>query len=287
MSEKQDTQSIRFSQVLSGALAAITAAVLGSTMGVAGTVIGAGLASMVTTVGGALYLRSIQRTRQGVQSVRNLVVARAGGTSVTLLEERPETAAEAKARTEEPETDEPETDSAKAETETEPATTEHAETEHAETEQAETEQSTLDQATTKLESVEEPDEESRRKLRWPALIAASVLAFMVGMLVVTGVEAIRGETLSGDKGTTVGGIVRTQQDGGQDRDQAPPATRESTTTPTDPSTVTVTENPPTSENEEPVAPPTEPTEPETTAPETTTGGEPTGTVTVPPNGQTG
>ena len=281
MSEKQDTQSIRFSQVLSGALAAITAAVLGSTMGLAGTVIGAGVASMVTTVGGALYLRSIQRTKRGVQSVRNLVVARAGGTSVTLLEERPETAAEARARTEEPETDEPETDSAKAETETEHAATEHAVTEDS------TGDSTLEQATTRLGPVEERDEEQRRRLRWPALIAASVLAFLVGMLVVTGVEAIRGETLSGDKGTTVGGIVRTQQDGGEDRDQAPPATRESTTTPTAPPTVTVTENPPTSENEEPVAPTTEPTEPETTAPDTTTGGEPTGTVTVPPNGQTG
>ena len=50
--------------MLAGALAAVTAALLGSTMGVAGTVVGAGLASVVSTVGGALYLRSIERTRR-------------------------------------------------------------------------------------------------------------------------------------------------------------------------------------------------------------------------------
>jgi hypothetical protein len=58
-------------------------------MGVAGTVVGAGLASIVTTLGGALYLRSIQRTKEGVRTVRDKVVARAGGTSVTLVEEEP------------------------------------------------------------------------------------------------------------------------------------------------------------------------------------------------------
>jgi hypothetical protein len=44
-------------QVLAGALAAITAALIGSTLGVAGTVLGAGIASVLTTVGAALYHR--------------------------------------------------------------------------------------------------------------------------------------------------------------------------------------------------------------------------------------
>ena len=92
MSEKKDdTDSIRMSQVLAGALAAVTAALIGSTMGVAGTVVGAGLASVISTVGGALYLRSIQRTRQGVRTVRAKVVGRSGGATVLVSEEEPAT----------------------------------------------------------------------------------------------------------------------------------------------------------------------------------------------------
>lgn len=72
MSEEKDAVGIgvRPSQVLAGALAAVTAALLGSKMGVAGTVLGAGLASVITTVGAALYLRSLERTRQRMQAVR-------------------------------------------------------------------------------------------------------------------------------------------------------------------------------------------------------------------------
>jgi hypothetical protein len=247
MDDKPHTDSIRFSQVLAGALAAITAAVLGSTMGVAGTVVGAGLASMVTTVGGALYLRSIQRTKQGVQSVRNLVVARAGTTSVTLVEREPEPA------------------------------------DH--TELAETADTVAADQATSDEDGEQPP--ARRKLRWPALIAAAVLAFVLGMMVVTGVEWLRGEPLSGGEGTTVGGIVRSQPDGGGDRDGRPPATRESTTPSTGPATVTVTQAPPTSGDADPAVPPSEPGTPSTTAPDTTTDGVPTGSVSAPQSGQPG
>ncbi|WP_218023379.1 hypothetical protein [Nocardia altamirensis] len=51
------------SQVGAAALAAVTAAFLGSTLGVAGTVAGAGIASVVSTVGGEFYLRSFRRTK--------------------------------------------------------------------------------------------------------------------------------------------------------------------------------------------------------------------------------
>jgi Na+-driven multidrug efflux pump len=72
MSEKQETDNVRISQVLAGALAAVTAALLGSTMGVAGTVVGAALASVVSTVGGALYLRSIKRPARRWWSSRTI-----------------------------------------------------------------------------------------------------------------------------------------------------------------------------------------------------------------------
>src|ERR1044072_3387086 len=92
MEDKPETQSIRMSQVMAGAMAAVTAAVLGSTMGVAGTVVGAGLASVISTLGGALYLRSIQRTGEGVRMVRAKVVGRNGDAAVMVSTEDPEAA---------------------------------------------------------------------------------------------------------------------------------------------------------------------------------------------------
>lgn len=233
MSEKHE--NIRISQVLAGALAAVTAAVLGSTMGVAGTVVGAGVASVVSTVGGALYLRSIQRTGQGVRSVRNLVVTRAGATTVTVVE-----------KLEEPE------DSADG-----------------------------------LETGEE--QPSARRIGWRAVVVGSVLAFVLGMVVITGVEWLRGEPLSGGEGTTIGDVVRTQPDGGDEREEAPaPATEESTTPPsTGGSTGTITTtSSPTSSDQDP-SDPSGSDAPQTTTPETATGGEPMDATEVLPSGGAG
>lgn len=183
MSDKE-TDRVRISQVLAGALAAVTAALIGSTMGVAGTVIGAGLASMVSTIGGALYLRSIERTTKGVRTVRAKVVGKSGGTTVLVADEDPE---------KEP----------GDEVEAEPAVAE-----------------------------DQPPEE-RRRLRWPMLVVASLAAFALGMLAVTGVEWVRGESLSGDGGTTFGSIVERQRDGGERQEQPVAPTTSSTTTTTD------------------------------------------------------
>jgi hypothetical protein len=53
-------------QVVAGALAAVSSAVLASTLGVEGTIIGAAVGSIVVTAGGALYAWSLERTRTGV-----------------------------------------------------------------------------------------------------------------------------------------------------------------------------------------------------------------------------
>ena len=258
MSQKQETDSIRISQVMAGALAAVTAAVLGSTMGFAGTVIGAGLASVVSTVGGALYLRSIQRTRQSVESVRNLVVARAGATRVTLVDEEP--AAPPASSVPDPSSVPDVPDAPDVPDGSEPSDTAPA-------------------------GEEQPP--PARRLRWPALIAASVLAFVLGMLVITGVEWVRGAPLSGGAGTTVGGIVRTHPGGGGGNTPAPPS-QESTTPSTGPSTVTVTPTPaPTSDDQQKPGPPTGSSAPSTTESTTTTGGTPSGSVPAPPSGGAG
>lgn len=54
---------IKPAQVVAGALGAVTAAVLGAKLNLAGTVVGAAVASVVSTVGAALYQHSIERTR--------------------------------------------------------------------------------------------------------------------------------------------------------------------------------------------------------------------------------
>jgi hypothetical protein len=185
MSEKKDdTESIRISQVFAGALAAVTAALLGSTMGVAGTVVGAGLASVISTVGGALYLRSIQRTKEGVRTVRAKVVGRSGGATVLVSDDEPEPGEEV------------------------------------------VEADTSDEQ----RSDDRPPEEKRR-LRWPVVVVTSVATFALGMAVITGVEWLRGESLSGGSGTTFGSVVEPHHNSGGSGDEDP-ADPTSTTTPT-------------------------------------------------------
>ena len=57
------------SQVLGGALAAMTAAAIGSRLGAAGTIIGAAAASVVAAVAGALYTASLRHTHAKVRTV--------------------------------------------------------------------------------------------------------------------------------------------------------------------------------------------------------------------------
>jgi hypothetical protein len=56
-------------QVIGGALAAMTAAALGSQLSVAGTVVGAALASIIAAVAGSLYTASLRRTTDKVKTV--------------------------------------------------------------------------------------------------------------------------------------------------------------------------------------------------------------------------
>jgi hypothetical protein len=56
-------------QIVGGALAAMTAAALGSQLSVAGTIVGAALASIIAAVAGSLYTASLRRTRDKVKTV--------------------------------------------------------------------------------------------------------------------------------------------------------------------------------------------------------------------------
>jgi hypothetical protein len=56
-------------QIVGGALAAMTAAALGSQLSVAGTVVGAALASIIAAIAGSLYTASLRRTGDKVRTV--------------------------------------------------------------------------------------------------------------------------------------------------------------------------------------------------------------------------
>jgi hypothetical protein len=232
MSERDD-ERVRTSQVLAGALAAVTAALIGSTMGVAGTVVGAGLASVISTVGGTLYLRSIQRTRDGVRTVRAKVVGRSGGATVLVStddsEPVPEPGDEVEA------SDEP--------------------------------------------VAEERPPAEKRRLRWPVLVVTTVAAFALGMAAVTGVEWLRGESLSGGSGTTFGSVVAPHGSSSDTDDKTGETT--STTTPT-PTTTTSTD--PTTTTAPTTTSTTPPSESTATTTTTTTPPVTTTTEATPPGG---
>jgi len=69
--EKKSKKSLDLSitQIVGGALAAMTAAALGSRLSVAGTVVGAALASIIAAVAGSLYTASLRRTHDKVKTV--------------------------------------------------------------------------------------------------------------------------------------------------------------------------------------------------------------------------
>lgn len=66
--EKERFLGLKPTAVIGGALASCTAAVLGGHLGVAGTVAGAALTSFTIAVGGAVYTRTFDKTKDGIGS---------------------------------------------------------------------------------------------------------------------------------------------------------------------------------------------------------------------------
>lgn len=81
--------TLTVTQVVAGALAAVSAAVVLSFLGVAGTVIGAALASVVSTVGSALYSASLARTTERLRRTREAPAAAPAGVSGAATRELP------------------------------------------------------------------------------------------------------------------------------------------------------------------------------------------------------
>lgn len=195
---------VRPAQVIAAALAALTAAFLGSTLGVYGTVAGAGIVSLLTTVGSEFYLRSLERTKQAALRTKEAAFARTA--KVSPLQEPAED----------------------------------------------------DDRTTS------PEPERKRAVRWQVLAGATVAAFALGMVAVTGIEALTGGTLSGGNGSTVTNVLRGGQDQQPHEEASAPEEPEVALTTPPPATTTV------------APPPSEPaTTTETVEPSGEPGGQPT------------
>ena len=72
MQEQKTTIQLSAAQIVSGALASVSAAIVASTFGGAGTLIGAAVTSIVATIGGALYTHAIEQAHARARLRRNL-----------------------------------------------------------------------------------------------------------------------------------------------------------------------------------------------------------------------
>lgn len=185
----EESSGVKPIQVAAAALAAITAAFVGSSLGVYGTVLGAGIISIATTVGSEIYLRSLRRTKEAARRTRVLVA---------LTDQR----------TRQPRVV-PVTVEAGADTGDTAAIGE------------------ADPADTDMFTAEGDGESGNRRfgrLRWPLIIGTSVLAFMIGMLVLTGFELTTGNAVSGGEGNTVGKLIGAGGGQGGEQQELPVST---------------------------------------------------------------
>jgi hypothetical protein len=74
--EKPQGAQLSATQVAAGALAAVSSAVVASFFGLAGTLIGAALASVISTVSAALYSNSLQKTNDKLRRARGQLIGR-------------------------------------------------------------------------------------------------------------------------------------------------------------------------------------------------------------------
>jgi hypothetical protein len=212
MTDEQTTtrrkSDIRASQVVATALAAVTAAFLGSRLGVAGTISGAGLASMISTCAGALYQRSLDRTTRTVKTVRSKVSQVRNGQVGDPAEP-----------------DEAPSDTAVVTTTSGVLSVSGSLGDPTAPSALRTAVRTLDARppdalprwgdpnapTVFLRPVGKPtappSDPPRRRLNWRMATAVTALAFLIGMAAVTGFELLHhGPISGGDSGTTVGSL---------------------------------------------------------------------------------
>ncbi|GAA0511060.1 hypothetical protein GCM10011581_01130 [Saccharopolyspora subtropica] len=175
-------------KVAGAALASVTAAFLGSRLGVAGTVVGAGLTSVVITVGGALYQRSFESAKEKAVLVAAKARKRQQRTEVIRYVSTEDKQVTRRIHLSpgmhwpggERVVDSPDTDRG-------PDT---------------------DDTTRVLHPTTPSVNKRRQRVRWAMVAASCALVFALSMLVVTAFEGVTGRPLSGGGGgTTIGQVL--------------------------------------------------------------------------------
>jgi len=198
MEQEKDERAFGLStaQVVGSVLAAVTGAVIASTMGVTGTVIGAAVASLVATIGSAIYTWSLRRTTVAVKKTA-AQVRQAALESGPL----PRTVAQGPLRT----------------------TKERAAARTADQGPDQAQDSVQDPDGQQLEEPDPEEDSWRRSIPWGKVLLASLAVTVLALAGITVVEAIAGKPISSvtggsdSQGTTVGNVTgsdRSQKDTG-------------------------------------------------------------------------
>jgi len=219
-------------QLVGGALAAMTAAVIGAQLGVAGTVLGAAIGSIVAGAAGSLYTASLKHTKDKLASA---FVGRVGETDVQLT------------------TVSTDADTAGWATVTQPSA------------------AVAPPSPDPVATDAEVDRAGRPVSRWPwkPILVSTAAVFLLAIAGITGFELISGQSVSGGEGTTITQVSESRSSGTDKPTQAPSggsSTEPSTEPSVAPSTETSAEqSSEPSQSAEPTAEPSQTTEPSASA----------------------
>lgn len=246
----EERAGVNWVQVTAAALAAMSSAVLLSTLGVAGTIVGAAVGSLTASVGGALYSRGIHASRQQAATLKRVAQARADVDKAAAAMRRGEAGSETTLRRADRALGDAEVALEKADDDVETSDGDAGSASTDGDERAVYGAAAENQAGEATESSDPNDE--ARKLPWKRIALISAGVFVAAMVAITAFELATGRPVStftggsdADTGTTIPGL-------GNNKDSAPddePKDGEPTGGPSDdPST-------------DPSAEPSEPTEP--------------------------
>jgi hypothetical protein len=196
---------IDWARTLAGALAAVASAVVLSTLGAAGTLIGAAIGSVVATVGGAMFTQGISTSRRKLADAQSVAMKKVG---VAQAEVRRAGRAD--------------------DTAVQDSHLDHADEQLAEAKQE------LDDAATDAAPVGWRERLSR--LPWKRIWISSAAVFLVAVLAITAFELVAGRSVSSitggtdGGGTTIGKVTRDSggRGGSGDQDDEQPSESPST-----------------------------------------------------------
>jgi hypothetical protein len=260
-------------------MAAATAAIVGSQLGVAGTVFGAAVGSVASAIAGTIYQVGIEKTHHqlkhlataGTQRVRGIqptpqaraeVVPVDGGPAFTNAETptAPLSADDAHSLT----VDGPIVDGTGAEGTPAVPTVDPGATTLLPADGVDASAESAPDAGTSADAQEDDAQPTRR--HWTVIVgaplASAAAAFAIGFGAITGYEALTGRSVSGGQGTTIGQIADGAQARRSPQPSATPTGAESQTVPSSSATPTQSESQPESSTQ----PSSEPTTTQTTTP---------------------